>query len=198
MDALIVILIWLAGVPFLILCSVLTVVAILALVILLRRPAHQSTPPAFDEKPVFENLSSLHCRHFPQMRQVLSHADEDFLRGRTTAPDQRKWRAERRHVTKEFLKGLHQDFVRLDRLSRTVAALSPEVNRSQEAHRAWLGLSFRASCRMVEMQLALGLLAPRDVVHLAEIVGSYAARIETMMTALDHHAPSRMGENFSV
>ncbi len=198
MDALMLMILWVAVVPFLILCSVLTVVLILALILLVRKPGKFSSVQAFDEEPPLENLSALHCRHFPQLRQVLSRVDENFLRERMTTADQRKWRAERRRVAKEFLKGLHEDFVRLDRLARTVAALSPEVNRSQEAERVWLGMRFRMSHNLVEAQLAFGSLAPRDVVHLAEMVGSYAAKIETTMAALEQHSLSRMGANFSV
>ncbi|MGH9701829.1 MAG: hypothetical protein ACRD4K_00520 [Candidatus Acidiferrales bacterium] len=193
MDALMLIFLWLEVVPFLVLCAIVTVVAILALVLLLRKSGRSSAGPAFDEKPPFENLSSLHCRHFPQMRQVLSRADENFLVHRITAAEQRKWRANRRRVAREFLRGLHQDFVRLDRLSRTVAALSPEVSRSQEAERIGLGIRFRAAYFLVQVQLALGLLSPREVIHLAEMVGSFAARIEALMTALEQQPASRMG-----
>jgi hypothetical protein len=198
MDALMLMILWIAVVPFLILCSVLTVVLILALLLLVREPGKKSSVQAFDEEPHLENLSALHCRHFPQLRQVLSRVDEDFLRQRMTAADQRKWCAERRRVAKEFLRGLHVDFVRLDRLARTVAALSPEVSRSQEAQRVWLGMRFRMSYRLVAARLAIGSLAPSEVVHLADMVGSYAAKIETTMAALEQHSLSGVGANFGV
>ena len=110
-----------------------------------------------------------------------------------TAADQRKWRADRRRVAREFLRGLHQDFIRLDQLSRTVAALSPEVSHSQEAERIGLGIRFRAAYFLVKSQLALGLLSPREVIRLAEMVGSFAARIEAMMAVLEQQSAPRMG-----
>ncbi len=198
MDAMILTILFIGAVPFVILCSVLAVGILLALILLIRPPGKDSAVRTFHEEPPPENLSSLHCRHFPQMRQVLSRTDETFLGARMTATGHRKWRAERRRVAKAFLKGLYDDFVRLDRLARTVAALSPQVQRSQEAERVWLGTRFRMAYRLVDVQLAFGSLAPRDVIRLADMVGSYAAKIEATMVALEQQSPSRLGAGFSV
>ncbi len=107
----------------------IAVALLLTLVWLLRQPAPESVRKELRSKVEVEELFPLHCRHFPQIRQALSIRDEEFLRGRVSRQGLKKWRAERRAVLRQFLLGLGEDFVRLDRLARTVAALSPEVSR---------------------------------------------------------------------
>jgi hypothetical protein len=164
--------------------------AIVALVLLLAvlwvawRP--MAAPPAIPESSLpIEELFPLHSRHFPQVRQALSQADAAFLRERASARIQRRVRAERREVAREFLHGLAQDFTRLDRLGRVVAAVSPVVSRQQEVERLRLGLRFRLLYGLAWLRLGMGGVSVPQLARLTQLVGSLAAQIEGAMAALE-------------
>lgn len=163
---------------------------LVALVWLLHRPSSWAGTTESERSLEPENLFPIHCRHFPQIRQALSEADGEFLRGRASGRTLREWRGERRDVLRQFLAGLGQDFARLDRLARTVAALSPEVSREREMERLWLSVRFLVMHRLVSLRLATGVAPLPQVVRLTELVGSFAAQVEARMAALDQ-TPSR-------
>lgn len=170
----------------------LTAVALLvALVWLLRRPSSWGGAYA-DQALEIENLFPLHCRHFPQVRQTLLEADTQFMRRRAPREMLRRWRAERREVLRQFLAGLGQDFERLDRLARAVAALSPEVSREREMERLWLSLRFLVMYRLVSLRLATGFAPLPQVARLTELVGTFASQMEARMAALERRTPSRV------
>ncbi len=156
---------------------------LLLLLWLALKPVSPPTPAA-EAKLQIEDLFPLHCRHFPQVRQALSSADLAYLKGRASQRILRQVRAERREVTRKFLAGLKEDFLRLDRLARTVAALSPEVSRAQEAERFWLGLRFRILYGFVRLRLEVGSVPVPQLGRLTDLVGSLATQIETAMAAL--------------
>ncbi len=183
--------------PFWAASSVLTILLIVALVWLIRMPGDAAHLPPLTQRQEIEQLFPVHCRYFSAMRQVLSRTDEEFLQGRLPSGVQRQWRAERRHVARKFLKGLGEDFVRLDRLARTVAALSPEINREHEAKRFWLGMRFRVMYRMVEFRLAFQWVPLQDIARLADLIGSLAARMEAAMAALERDSASQLGASLS-
>lgn len=175
-----------------ILYTVVTVTLLVALVWLLRRPASRMGAAVSERTLELENLFPLHCRHFPQIRQALSGADAGFLRGRASRRALKEWRAERRHVLRHFLAGLGEDFERLDRLARTVAALSPEVNRKQEMERFWLSTQFLLLYRVVSLRLVAGFPRLPQVAHLTDLIGSLAAQVDERMAALGQKAPLRV------
>ena len=164
---------------------------------LLRQPASKSVQKELRGKVAIEELLPLHCRHFPQIRQALSQRDDEFLRGRISRVELKKWRDERRNVLRQFLLGLGEDFVRLDRLAKTVAALSPEVSRAQEAERVWLSLRFRILYRLVGLRLFAGWPSLPQLARLTEMVGSFAARVEAAMAALEKTSASKLRADFS-
>ena len=173
-----------------ILFAVTALALVAALVWLLHRPSSWAGTAESEGSLELEDLFPLHCRHFRQIRQALSRADTEFLRGRASVRTLREWRSERRDVLRQFLAGLGQDFARLDRLARTVAALSPEVSREQEMERLWLSVRFLVIYRLVSLRLAAGFAPLPQVVRLTELVGSFAAQVEARMAALDQ-TPSR-------
>jgi hypothetical protein len=177
--------------------AALSLALLLALVYLLRKPAPSQSTPSPTGKIQIEELFPLHCRHFPQMRQVLFATDAEYVRRRCSRSAQRPWRAERRRILRRYLNGLGEDFVRLDRLHRTVTALSPDVARAREAEWFWLGLRFRLMYRLVELRLAFGWVAMPHLARLVEMVGSFAAEIEAGMAALEKSAISRLRIDFS-
>jgi hypothetical protein len=146
---------------------------------------------------VVEELFPLHCRHFPQIQQALSMRDDEFLRGRVSRQELKKWRAERRAVLRQFLLGLGEDLVRLDRLARTVAAFSPEVSRARETERLWLSLRFRVLYRLVSVRLYTGWASLPQLTRLTEMVGSFAAQVEAGMAVLEETSASKLRADFS-
>jgi len=175
----------------------IAVALLLTLLWLLRQPAPKSIQKQLHGKVEIEELFPLHCRHFPQIRQALSIADEEFLRGRVQRDVLKKWRVERRNVLRQFLLGLGEDFVRLDRLARTVAALSPKVSRSRETERLWLSLRFRVLYRLVNLRLYTGWISLPQLTRLTEMVSSFAAQVEAGMAALEKTSASKLRADFS-
>lgn len=175
----------------------IAVALLLALFWLLRQPASKSVQKELRGKVEIEELLPLHCRHFPQMQQALSIRDEEFLRGRVSLRELKKWRAERRDVLRRFLLGLGEDFARLDRLARTVAALSPQVSRAHETERMWLGFRFRVLYGLVNLRLRAGWSSLPQLGRLTEMVGSFAAQVEAAMAALEKTSASKLRADFS-
>ena len=175
----------------------IAVALLLTLFWLLRQPAPKSVQKELRGKVEIEELLPLHCRYFPQMRQALSTRDEEFLRGRVSPQELKKWRGERRDVLRRFLIGLGEDFARLDHLARTVAALSPEVSRARETERMWLSLRFRVLYRLVNLRLRAGWSSLPQLGRLTEMVGSFAAQVEAAMARIEKTAASKLRADFS-
>ncbi len=160
------------------------------------RGARRGTSAAEARIPI-EELFPLHSRHFPQVRQALSADDRDYLKRRASSGLRREALATRRQVVQEYLAGLAKDFSRLDRLGRTVARLSPQLNRRLESERVWLGLRFWGLYLLVR----LGVRTVRPTVwpleRLTGLVGSLAAEIEAAMAAFEQAPTARLGSNLT-
>jgi len=182
--------------------TLLFAVAALALLLVLLWLALKplGAPPAAtaEGKLQIEDLFPLHCRHFPQVRQALSSADLDYLKQRASRRILRQVRTERRKVARKFLAGLKEDFWRLDHLARTVATLSPEVSRTLEAERFWLGLRFRILYGLVLLRLETRSVPVPQLGRLTELIGSLAAQIEATMAALEEASIARLRSGLSV
>lgn len=144
-----------------------------------------------------EDLFPRHCQRFPQVRQALSQTDEYFLQRRASPRVQRQARAVRQEVARQYLAGLKEDFERLERLGRTVSALSPEVSRAQETERLWLGLRFRFLHGFVRLRLAEGSVSVPQVSRLTELVGGLAAQTERAMTLLEEASLESLRPNLT-
>ncbi len=177
-----------AGLAFLLLAVLLWLV--------LKQPESRRLPQAAPRLAV-EELFPLHCRYFPQVRQALSPADREYLRERASPRIRRQAHVERRRVTRQFLAGLSEDFSRLDRLGRAVAALSPEVSRKREAERLWLGVRFRVLYRVAQLQLLAGSVSIPQLTQLADLIGSLASQTEARMAALEEASMTRLRSNLS-
>jgi hypothetical protein len=142
-------------------------------------------------KPDFtaEDLAPRHAKYFPLVRQALDGSDLAGLAGRIPPRMRRTLRAERRTVARSYLRGLREDFERLERFGRMVAALSPTVDPRQEAERVRLGVRFRLVYAIVAMRLALGNVPVPAFERLTLLIGSLATRVETSMTALLEPSP---------
>ena len=142
-----------------------------------------------------EKLLPVNCRHFPQIAQMLKQEDSQFLRRRAPRHIEREWCGERRRILRQYLKGLRQDFTRLERLTRLIAALSPEIRKGQEWEWMWLGLQFHLSYRMVALKIALGSLSPDGLARLTEMIAGLASELENRMTLITQYSPSRLRVN---
>jgi hypothetical protein len=176
--------------------SGLAVLALLAVLFWPRRArlpesAKRVEPPDFSQ----EDLTPRHAKYFPLVRQALEGSDLAKL-GRRIQPRMRnRLRAERRKVARRYLAGLREDFLRLERFGRMVAALSPKVDARQEAERFRLGIRFRLVYAAVSMRLVLGQVPVPAFVRLTEFVGSLATRLEASMTSLVEPVPPQARAN---
>jgi HAMP domain-containing protein len=125
-----------------------------------------------------------HFRYFPQVRQALSAIDAKYLNERATPGVARKALQERRAVARHFLAGLREDFSNLERLARTVAAMSPAISREQETARLMLGMKFRILYAWVWLTLSAGRAPLEQIGQLTNLVGILATRMEEAMVAV--------------
>jgi hypothetical protein len=131
-----------------------------------------------------EQLLPVHYRYFPQLRQALSGSDERYLRERASGPIAQQALRERRAIARQFLSGLLKDFSNLERLARTITALSPVIDREQETERVMLGLKFRLLYALVWFRLSTGSVPVQSIEHLTGLVGRLATRMEHAMAAI--------------
>ncbi len=143
--------------------------------------------PSAGHSPVDMKIESIlprHYRYFPQVRQALSGFDEEYLRERASPEVAREALRKRRAVARKFLAGLREDFSNLERLARTIAALSPVISREQETERLILGMKFRLLYAWVWLRLSTGRAPLEQIENLTGLVGRLATRMEQAMTAI--------------
>lgn len=167
-------------------------VAILALVIWLLFPAKANGSSSVIESLEIEQLQPLHCRHFPQIRLLLEPDDRKFVERSVSATAARIWRRERRKILLAYVRGLAEDFNRLERLARLLASLSPEVTRKREWEWFWRGLQFRIMLRLLTARFAFGDFSLPHLARLTDFVASHAAELEVRMSQMSGMLPSRV------
>jgi len=136
-----------------------------------------------------EDLVLQHAKYFPLVRQALTGADLADFGERIPRSTRRRVRRERRKVARRYLEGLREDYLRLERFGRLVAAHSPKVDARLEAQRVRIGARFRMTYAMVSMRLALGQVPVPAFEHMTQMLGSLAARLEASMASLVEPAP---------
>jgi HAMP domain-containing protein len=114
----------------------------------------------------------------------MSAIDAKYLNEKASPAVARKAHQERRAVARHFLTGLLEDFSSLERLARTVAALSPAISREQETERLMLGVKFRVLYAWVWLRLFIGLAPLEQIGQLTNLVGILATRMEGAMVAV--------------
>jgi hypothetical protein len=120
----------------------------------------------------------VHCRYFPQMRQLFSREDAAFLAARSSPALLRRWKAERRHAARLYLKSLRDDFVALNRLARTLARHSARLDARQQAGVLWVNLRFQLLYQAAQAQIRLGLPAGAELQRIAWLVGNLGGQLE--------------------
>lgn len=135
-----------------------------------------------------EQAGRRHATYLPLIRQALSPSDFAFLSSRGSPELARRTSKERRRIALSYLSELREDFQRLLRLARVVAALSPEVGAAQELERLRLSLEFSWRYQMVRARLHSDLLALPKLNALSLMVSELAVRMETAMKELGERA----------
>ena len=178
--------------------TLLLALAFVALLLWLLRP--QSASPKRDRFPrdlEIDHVLPKHYSFFPQVRQALSEGDIQYLRGAAPPRVARRVRRERRAVARHFLSGLHEDFSKLERLARMVAALSPAISREQETERLLLSLRFRVVYSLVWMRLSIGGVPLQQLEQLTGLVGRLALRMEQSMAEINALSAERLPRGLS-
>ncbi len=152
----------------------------------LRAPA-KSSRGKFDLASL-EESGRRHATYFALIRQASSPADMEFLARRGSPDIVYRVRRERRRVTLIYLAQLREDFQRLLRLARAVAALSPAVGSSQEVGRLWLSLKFAWRYHLIRAGIYRGLLPIPQLNTLSHIVSLLAVQMETSLKELGERA----------
>jgi hypothetical protein len=160
------------------------VAALAAILALLRHPssiAGRKSPGSNTEAGQF---FPSHSRFFPQMQQALSADDEAFLARRGSPRLLKQWQAARKRAALDFLDGLDEDFARLTRLARTIARMTPEIDRQREAELFWLGLRFVVVSQLVRLRLRSGRSPRNDLQKLADLIGVLGCQMDRAASAL--------------
>jgi hypothetical protein len=176
----------------LIVFAVIALLLLAALLILAREHREEAGPQK--SRPPVEECFPRHARYFAPVRRAISEDDVAYLSRRNVRPaSRRRARAERHHVTREYLAGLREDFVHVERLSRTLAALSPRVSRSLEWERVWLGLQFRSLYGLAWLRLQTGLNCRESLERLTNVVAYLASRVDAVATGLEQISAQAAG-----
>lgn len=170
------------GVDILVFLVILLSAMALRLLVSRERSGGDVTPStsAFNELP-----GARHYVYFPQIRQAISASDREYLLRNASSRVARRALRQRRAVARRFLQGLRDDFSSLDKLGRTIAALSPEVSRPHETQRLLLSARFQALYALVWLRLSIGMLPLDQLEVLAGLVGRLATRIDEAMTEIN-------------
>lgn len=135
-----------------------------------------------------EESGRRHVTYFPQVRQALARDDFVYLSSRSSASLARRVRGERRRIALIYLSCLRVDFLKLWRLARVIASMSPQVGLAQEFARLRLGMAFSLRYEMVRVKFLFGFSPLPELGSLGEAVSKLASRLETAMKELGERA----------
>jgi hypothetical protein len=162
------------------------VLMLLLLVWVLRDPRKHAKPDGDIDSS--EEFGQRHVSYFPQVRQALAAEDFAFLASRGLPHLTRRVRRERRKIALAYLASLRGDFLKLWRLARVIASMSPQVGAGQELARLRLGLIFSLRYEMVRVKFLVGFSPLPDLGSLSDVVSRLSIRLETAMKNLGERA----------
>ena len=165
--------------------SGIAVLLLLLLIVLLRDPERHAW---LESDRDFAELGHRHVTFFAQIRQALASEDHAFLAKRGSQHLARRVSKERRKIVLEYLSYLRNEFARLWKLARVVAAMSPEIAAAQEIARFRLGVSFYLRYEVIRLRFIVGLGPIPDLAAISEVVSNLAIRLETAMSDLGERA----------
>lgn len=158
-------------------------VVVLVMLLAAARGRRQTSTPV-DSMPI-EELFPRHAWHFAQIRQLISETDFCYLAKRATPECRKRVQKEREQIIRQYVQALREDFNRLERLGRTIAALSPKVNQGTELERLWLSLRFRVVAQLVWLRMEMGFNYARPLEQLTKMIGGLAADTDALLTGLE-------------
>src|SRR5262249_30277459 len=91
-------------------------------------------------------------------------------------------------VVLAYLAALHDDFGRLLRFAKVIAAMSPEVAAGHEAERVWLSAQFSFRYQMLRAVVCAGVWPQQSLDCLSHMVSDLAVRMEAAIGELDERA----------
>jgi hypothetical protein len=170
------------------LLAFLTVVAVLLFLLVWALRAPETSSRGKFNLSSLEESGRRHSTYFGLIRQASSPADMEFLAKRAPREVLARVRKDRRRVALLYLGQLREDFQRLLRLARAVAALSPSVGTRQELERFWLLLEFSFRYQMVRAGFYYGMLPMPQLSALSHMVSELAVQMENSMKDLGERA----------
>jgi len=135
-----------------------------------------------DRSDRIEDLAPLHTQHFPQLKQSLDSADEQYISPKLSRDEEQMWKEEREGILRSYLAGLAGDFGRAMRMGHLVDLLNPSTAKSNVFQRIRLAMHFRLHYRFLTLWISCG--GPMQMEHfrrLTESVGNLSALIEARM-----------------
>jgi hypothetical protein len=163
--------------------------AVLVLLLLgwvLRDPRKHTGPDGDPESS--EEFGQRHVGYFPQVRQALAAEDFAFLSSRGSPQLARRLRKERRKIALAYLASIRRDFLKLWRLARVIASMSPQVGVGQELARLRLGLIFSLRYEMIRVKFLFGFSPLPELGFLSDVVSRLSLRLETAMKNVGERA----------
>lgn len=152
----------------------------------LRDPRKFANPD--DDLASKEELGRHHVTYFPQVRQAIGAEDFAFLASRGLPKLTNRVRKERRRIALAYLACLRADFLKLWRLARVIASMSPQVGAAQEFARLRLGLAFSLRYEIIRIKFFFGIAPLPELGSLSEVVSRLSVRLETAMKNLGESA----------
>lgn len=162
------------------------VLVLLVLVWVLRDPRKHASSDGDPDSS--EEFGQGHVGYFPQVRQALAAEDFAFLSSRGSPQLARRVRRERRKIALAYVACLRGDFLRLWRLARVIASMSPQVGVGQELARLRLGLIFSIRYEMIRVKFVIGFSPLPELGSLSDVVSRLSIRLETAMKNLGERA----------
>jgi hypothetical protein len=162
------------------------VLMLLVLAWILRDPRKHAGPDG--DLDSTDELSQRHVSYFPQVRQALAAEDFAFLSSRGSPQLAHRIRKERRKIALAYLSCLRGDFLKLWRLARVIASMSPQVGVAQEFARLRLGMAFSLRYEMIRIEFLFGFAPLPDLGSLSDVVSRLSIRLETAMNNLGERA----------
>lgn len=162
------------------------VLMLLLLVWVLRDPRKHRVPDG--DLDSTDELSQRHVSYFPQVRQALRAEDFAFLSSRGSPQLGRRIRRERRKIALAYLSCLRGDFLKLWRLARVIASMSPQVGVAEELARLRLGVTFSLRYEMIRIEFLFGFAPLLELGSLSDAVSRLSIRLETAMNNLGERA----------
>lgn len=147
-------------------------------------------PRTQTQSSIFRNGRSLNSAserpviHLPQIRQVLSAEDFEYVGNHASRESKRRFRKERLRIVRGYLDALRTDFSNLLRMARVIAVLSPQIVAVEEFERLRLTATFRWRYQVIRWRLLAGLVPMAQLEGLSNVVSGLSVRMETAIREL--------------